>query len=144
MVITKDLSCSQINYEIFGQLNQLVKKIPCCLVYKNLTSNFFPSKFPVLNYSKIFSGYLNNSLIIATDLGSADTLSKVKNGSKKIFYAWELEFLKNKSYIENYKIYNSLPVYTRSKSYKKAIDNYANINSQIENLDLEKLWTLNI
>lgn len=140
LVIVKDLSCSQINYEIFNQLNMLVKEIPCCLVYKNLTNNFHASKFPILNYSKIFSGYLTNSLIISTDLDSAKTLSKVKNTAKKIFYVWELEFLKNKNYKENYNIYNSMPVYTRSLSYKKAIDNYANIDSKVEELNLEKLW----
>lgn len=144
MVITKDLSCSQLNYEIFTQLNYLVKKIPCCLIYKNITNNFYPCKFPLLNYSKIFSGHLTNSLIISTDLDSTYTLSNVKNKSKKIFYCWELEFLKNKNYKLNYKIYNSLPVYTRSESYKMALDNYANINSTVEELNLEKLWTLNI
>lgn len=144
MVISKDLSCSQINYEIFKQLNKLVDKIPCCLVYKNLTNSFYPAKFPVLNYSKIFSGYLTNSLIIATDLESAYTLSNTKNMAKKIFYVWELEFLKNKKYATNYHIYNRLPVFTRSKSYKQALDNYANIDSKVEELNLEKLWTLNI
>lgn len=140
-IVTKDLSCSQINYEIFQQLNKLVDKIPCCLVYKNITNSFYPAKFPVLNYSKIFSGYLTNSLVIATDLDSAYTLSNVKNSAKKIFYVWELEFLKNKQYHSNYQIYNSLPVFTRSKSYKEALDNYANINCKIEELNLEKLWT---
>ena len=144
MVIVKNLSNSQINYEIFSQLNNLVKNIPCCLVYKNISNNFYTCKFPLLNYSKIFSGYLTNSLIIATDLDSAYTLSKVKNKAKKIFYCWELEFLKNRNYLLNHSIYNSLPVYTRSQNYKMAIDNYANTNSIVEELNLEKLWTLNI
>ena len=144
IIITKNLSCSQINYEIFRQLNNLVDKIPCCLVYKNISNCFYPAKFPILNYSKIFSGYLDNSLIIATDLDSATTLLNIKNKAKKIFYVWELEFLKNKNYHYNFNIYNSLEIYTRSESYKNALDNYANINTKIENLDLEKLWTKNL
>ena len=145
MILSKNLSCSHLNYEIFQQLNLLVDKIPCCLIYKNLTSCFYPSRFPILNYSKIFSGYIKeNSLIISTDLDSCLTLSKVKNKSRKIFYLWELEFLKNKNFHVNNEIYNLLPVYTKSESYKQAIDNYANIDSKIRKFNLEQLWTENI
>jgi len=143
-IVVKDLLPSQINYELFTQLNNKYEEMNAFIFCKNLTKSFFPIKFPILNYNKIFSGYLaEDSLLVATDLDSALTLSKVKNKAKKIFYVWELEFLHNKDYNSNYEIYNSLPVYTRSNSYKQALDNYANINSNILELDLEQLWTIN-
>lgn len=143
-IIVKDLSCSQLNYELFTQINKIHRELDIFVVYKNITKSFFPIKFPIINYTKVFSGYIeNDSLLIATDLDSALTLSKVKNTSKKIFYVWELEFLRNKNYSYNYDIYQSLPLYTRSQSYKEALDNYANTNSDVLELNLEKLWTLN-
>lgn len=143
IIITKDLLCSQLNYEIFQQL--INYKDNAALVTRNLTQNFFPIKFPIINYSKIFSGYLDEkSLLVATDLDSALTLSKVRNKAKKIFYVWELEYLKNKNYQYSQSIYNKFPVYTRSESYKQALDNYANINSEVFDLNLEKIWKKNI
>lgn len=143
-IIVKDLLPSQLNYELFTQLNDKYEQLNAFIVCKNLTKSFFPIKFPILNYSKVFSGYLEeDTLLVATDIDSALTLSNVKNKSRKIFYVWELEFLQNKDYNNNYQIYNALPVYTRSNSYKQALDNYANIDSNILELDLEKLWTTN-
>lgn len=143
IIITKDLLCSQLNYEIFGQL--LKYKGNAALVTRNLTQNFFPVKFPIINYSKIFSGYLDEkSLIVATDLDSALALTKVRNKAKKIFYVWELEYLKNKNFGFSQPTYSKLPVYTRSQSYKEALDNYANIDSEVVDLNLEKIWKKNM
>lgn len=143
-IITKDLKMSQLNYEIFTQLQANQHKYKGVLIYKNLSETFMGLNFPILNYNKIFSGYLlENSTIIATDLDSAETLSRANNKANKLFYVWELEFLKNNNFERNQKIYNSLPLITRSQSYQQALENYANVRVDIMQLDLEKLWTRN-
>ena len=44
-------------------------------------------RFPIVNYSKIYSGYMNEDYtLVATDLDSALCLANVKNKAKKIFY----------------------------------------------------------
>jgi hypothetical protein len=136
-IILKDFRESQINYEIFSQGASTENFFG---IIRNSTESFMNVRFPVVNYSKIYSGYMNEDYtLVATDLDSALCLANVKNKAKKIFYVWELEFLKMKSFSTNVKIYRSLDVYTRSESYKKALDNYANINAKVLDFKLEKL-----
>lgn len=143
-IILKDLTSSQINYDIFTQLNKDHSKYNGLVFLKNLTQSFIQPSFPIINYTKIFSSHLNEKdIIIATDLDSAEALSNTKNRCKKIFYVWELEFLRSQNFERNTHIYNSLPIITRSKSYQEALNNYANIDVKVGELNLYKIWKTN-
>lgn len=144
-ILVNNLESSQLIFESVKTLNSIAENHSVCLLYQNLSSCPFATNFAILNYNKIHSSYFDkNALLIATNVSSALDLSKVKNNSKKIFYAYELEFLDNKDFNKNYDAYNALPVFTRSVSYQKALKNYANIESIVVPFKIDEiLWNLN-
>lgn len=142
-IIVKDLEASQLVYDAIRELNRLAGQHSVCLLYQNLSPCFYPTSFALINYNKIHSSYFNkDSLLIATNTQAALDLSKAKNRAAKVFYAYELEFLDNKDFQKNYEAYTSLPIVTRSESYKQALKNYAGIEAKVAPLKVEELWTL--
>lgn len=144
-IIINNLGPSQIAFDAVKNLNSIADTNSVCMFYQNLARCTYPVKFATLNYNKIYSSYFDsNSVLIATNISSALDLSRVNNGSKKLFYAYDLEFLDNKDFARNVKGYNCLPLYTRSESYRQAIKNYANIDAKVVPFNIKDLlWTLN-
>jgi hypothetical protein len=139
-IILKDLENSQLNYDVIQSANKLRNDHSICILYRNLTKCTFKCNFAFINYNKIFSSYFDqDSLLISTDIDSTLDLISAKNAANKIFYAYNLDFLQNNEFDRNYKAYNSMPVFTRSESYKQAIKNYANVTARVEKFDLERL-----
>lgn len=132
-IATENLLNSQLNYEIIKFLNEKNKTDNVGCFIRNLSNPFMNCNFPVLNSTKMFSGY-HNGTIIATCLDTAEMLSNCNNKARKIFYVYELEFLRNKNFLKNVNIYRSLELYTRSKSYKSALENYCNKEVKIGDL----------
>lgn len=144
-IIVNDLTPSQLLYEAIRELNRLAMDHSVCLFYQNLSPCFYPTSFAHVNYNKIHSGHFDkDSLLIATNVQSALDLSKAKNIANKLFYVYELEFLDNKDFNKNYEAYNSLPIVTRSESYKNALKNYANVEAKVAPLKVDELWTLTV
>lgn len=80
-----------------------------------------------MNLSEIFSF---TGTLIATNLKNANIMAKAKINAKKIFYVWDLEFLRrgNNNFAQNNEIYRNkdIKIVCRSEEHAKVFANYAN------------------
>ncbi len=83
--------------------------------------------------SLIFTGRL-----IATSLSSAKYVIKSLNHVQRIFYVYDLEFLREgkNNYIANLEIYRhpSLKLYTRCEDYADRLRKYANVDVEVDSI----------
>ena len=95
-----------------------------------------------MNVSEMYSF---KGLLIATSLSNAAMVLKVKSACKKIFYVWDLEFIRRGygDFFFNNSIYRSpeLKVVCRSEEHAKALENYSNRKPDaiIQNLNLMEI-----
>lgn len=71
----------------------------------------------------------HNGILIATNLLNAYSLIKMNTPAKKIFYVWDLEWLRgNMNFLHNSSIYNNpnLTIICRSQNHAEALENYCN------------------
>jgi hypothetical protein len=125
-VVLNDTLLNQQSFLIINQLNALVRNPDCdaVLFCENKTPTCIPPEVPIMNVADIskFDG-----LLIATNLNNAEMVMKCISPSKKIFYVWELEWLRGKQDFErNVATYRRLPLVARSDDHAKAIFNYCN------------------
>lgn len=139
-ILTKDLNNSQVNYDIINTLNSASDSHSVCVMYRDISLNFRSLSFPVFNYVKAYNTYFdNNSLLIATDIESSLCIKNIKNASRKIFYVYELEFIRDKNFDRNYNAFIGIELLTRSQSYSDVIHNYCGITPKISPLNIESI-----
>jgi hypothetical protein len=88
-----------------------------------------------------------DGVLVATDLESAEQLTKVVSKAKKIFYVWDLEWIRNKKdFVYNVDIYRNpeLKLVARSLNHANEITRYSgrNIDSINTNFNIQKLLEL--
>ena len=144
-IIHKDWRNSDCAYWALNSTNSIVDKtnIDITLFYEDLPDFVIPPATGSMNFHDIW-GF--DGLTIATNLDQANALSKVVGNHPKIFYVWDLEFLKDgkRNFLYNVNIYRNprLKLVTRSEDHAKCLSNYCNrkVDSIIENFDLFKFW----
>ena len=119
-----DLAFVSIN-QVGHELNQ--ETDTDCLF---LTEEKHPPCIPIpcarMNISEVYSC---KGLLISTSLSTANTVAKAIVEAEKVFYVWDLEFLRGKKdFVDNVKIYRNpaLTLIARSQSHADAIENYCN------------------
>lgn len=134
-VLLKDTQISQLNYEVIRELNLLNQE-----VYNTSFSIFYLNSTPVCvnNYCSLQTIHdlhkVKEGIIIATDLDTALILEKSQTMARKVYYVYSLEFLYYQTnYLENYRIFNKLDLWSRSENYRKVIGNYCNKDVKISN-----------
>lgn len=80
-----------------------------------------------MNISEVFSF---NGMLISTNLRNTAIMLKAKTNAKKIFYVWDLEFLRrgNSDFLRNNEIYRhpDIKIVCRSADHAKVLENYSN------------------
>lgn len=151
-VLFDDLMMSQKTWLFLENANRFVDNInhDCVAFIKNMSSPCIKPNFSVMFCHEMwhFDGYL-----IATDLDSAEQISKIVSPAKKMFYVWDLEWLRrhnNKDYVRNVDIYRNpeLKLVVRSESHANELSKYCNrkVDGIVNNFNLERLidlWTQN-
>lgn len=151
-VLFDDLMMSQKTWLFLENANRFVKSVnnDCVAFIKNMSPPCIKPNFSVMFCHEMwhFDGYL-----IATDLDSAEQISKIVSPAKKMFYVWDLEWLRrtnNKDYVRNVDIYRNpeLKLVVRSESHANELSKYCNrkVDGIINNFNLERLidiWTHN-
>lgn len=124
-----DLSSSDLAFIAINQAGYAIHNNPV-RDFTFLTEEKFPPCVPIpcsrTNISEMWSC---GGLVIATNLTTANTLAKAVIKAKKVFYVWDLEFLRgNKNFVENSRIYRDprLTLICRSQSHAEALENYCN------------------
>lgn len=145
-IIHKDWGPSDCAF--FGILfgNELVSKTDIDLIYfyEDLPKFVIQPNSGSMNIHDIW-GF--DGLTIATSLDSAAALNNVTGNHPKVFYTWDLEFLRNqKNFVYNNQIYRSpkLKIVCRSIEQAKCFSNYANRQPDaiIEDFNLFEFWKL--
>ena len=143
-IALKDLSASDLAFVAINQAGYNLKKHTLKDI-TFLTEEKFPPCIPVpcsrMNISEMWSC---KGVVIATNLTTANTLAKAVIPAKKVFYVWDLEFLRgNKNFKENVEIYRnpSLTLICRSQSHAEALENYCNRKPDciIPDLNIEEI-----
>jgi len=141
-IAVNNLGMSQLSYNITVEINNLLLEnhsLDIVLFYENISESCMYPMFARMNISEIWSF---DGMLISTDLKTSELSLKCLTPRKKIFYCWELEFLKDKNYIKNIEIYRNeeLELITRSNHYAKALENYCNRKPYVvENFNLRKI-----
>lgn len=141
-LILPNLSASQLAFEFINQANKVSfeGKYECILFPMSITTQCIKPLVAVMNMSEIYNF---NGILIATNLYSASHIANLKNNSRKLFYIWDLEWLRGKlNFIENIQIYANpkLELICRSEDHAKIINNYCNrMPKVVENCDINKM-----
>lgn len=136
---------SQSSYQFIKQANTLLKKTGDTDVvgfYENPARPPMTPNFALLN---VVDSYTFNGTLIATDLNGATRLLKAPGASRRVFYAYDLFWLRynpRQSYEALAGIYRnpSLELFARNDIHAKIISDAFNINVNIlDDWNLEKL-----
>lgn len=125
--------------------NKIVSQTNIDLIYfyENLPQFVIPPISGSMNIQDIW-GF--DGLTIATNLDSAFALSKVIGNHPKVFYVYDLEFLRpqNRNFLYNTSIYRNpnLKLVCRSDEHAKCLSNYSNRTdiSIIDDFNLFEFW----
>jgi len=129
-ILVPNTGASQLSFFVIKELNSLTKtrpEIDSILFYENKHKNCLPTNFSVMQISEAWG---QSEAIIATTLSTARKLQKIP-ARKKIFYVWDLEWIRDssqKSYEKYSNVYGdkSLTLVARSEHHKLAIENAFN------------------
>jgi hypothetical protein len=145
-VIIPDLSSSQLAFFATQQINRIVGQsgdIDGVIFTERISKPAIPPACAVMSVSDIhnFEG-----ILISTNLYNTKLSLKAVIPAKKIFYVWDLEWLRNNKkndYIENLNILrdNEISIVSRSRSHANCFEKYTNRKSDIvvENFDIGRI-----
>lgn len=137
-----NLNTSQLSYLTTLNANIALNKLSTrdiCVFFENISDICMYPLFARMNISEIWNF---DDLLITTNLKNTELAIKCMTPRKKIFYVWELEFLKDKDYIKNLNIYRNkeIELVAPSDEYAKAIEKYCNITPKvIPDFDIERI-----
>ena len=147
--ILSNLGPSQNSFYLIKEFNKLVKDVkyaPVCF-YNNLSPPVVKSFFSCMNisYYSTYYGYT-----IASSVETANLMLKTHNSSEKIFYVWDLEWLRKPiAFNDVVSIMRDerITLVARSEHHKDLIEKYANkeVAGIVDNWNMKQfeeiLWT---
>ena len=128
-IVTNDFSCSQLSFYLVRNINlecNSSTENDYMGFFENLSSNVMEPSFCVMNISEIW-GF--KGILVATSASTALTIIKAVTQSKKYFYVWDLEWLRNPdNYHTLLTIYRhpEINLIARSETHAKVIENFCN------------------
>ena len=141
-IIVPHLYKSQLGYCISKHCNTLVENDIDCVVFTEEMRPFtITPKFAVMNISEVYD---QPGLTIATTPSTAEKLQHCWGPNKKIFYSWDLYWLRGqrKIYKPILDLYHvNMDIVARSESHKTAIENCFNIKVRavVDDFDVLKM-----
>lgn len=131
------------NHQLFFEAAQNAKYIDANLdliiFYEDLSPVSFRPPCAFMPTTEILNF---NGLLISTTLTNTLLSIKAINMAKKVFYIWDLEWIRNnKNYLHNISIYQNpeIQCITRSQEYANELNNYANIQPKVSKLDIKDI-----
>lgn len=124
-----NLGPSQLSYYLARNANSYMPNKPDVTIFYEQQTQ------PAFNYSAvllpIIEAYNYSGTLVATSLNTAQKLISFPGPTRKLFYVWDLEWLriKQKNFSELQSIYrnNQLEIFSRSQSHKLAIEECWNV-----------------
>lgn len=125
------LGPSQLSYRMISQVNDYLDNNcsnDIIVFFENLSRPVLSPRFAIMQINEAW-GF--QGAAIATSLSTAGKLVNYPEPLLKIFYVWDLEWLrsKNYNYEQNVAIYRhpELKIVTRCEDYKKEVENLWNV-----------------
>lgn len=133
-VIMESLSSSQLAFYVLHGLNNISynsNHFDCTIFLENLDRPCIPNLCSIMELTQIwnFHGFL-----ISTTIDNTVYSLKAATNAKKIFYIWDLEWLRHKKdYKYNLSILRNpnLSLVTRSDDYANITENYCGIKPRV-------------
>ena len=142
-IIISSLDNNQLAFFSILNANLLIQKeIDCVLFFENTSRPVIKPNVSIMNSSEVWD-FCGD--VIATTLRSAACLPKLIRARRRIFYLWDLEFLRpyGRNYIPNMELLRNpkIELAARSESHKRAIENYCNkqVSYVIDDCDFSKI-----
>lgn len=129
-VLVNNFSRSQLAFYFIQKANELVKNPEMDIVgfYSNLSPLCVKPNFSMM---QLVEAYSFQGTVIATDLDGVAKLINMPGPSKKFYYTWDLEWLRNKGqqYEHLVMLYRhpEIEVVARSLSHKRILENNFNL-----------------
>lgn len=142
-IILPDLSFSQMGYECIKSVNRLLlqsNQYDITLFYEQISNLAMKPLCGVMNLSELWSF---NGTVISTTIDNTIMSLKAINKSKKIFYVYNLEWLKphKQNYMYNIQAYRSpnITLAARNSDHAKAIQDYCGrkVNIIVPNFQID-------
>lgn len=141
-IILPALYKQQLAYEVFDTIHKVISaKVDPVVFFEDFSPIFIRPPCATMHISEILNF---NGTLISTTLNNTMMSLKAINQAKKIFYIWDLEWIRNNNtinhknnYLYNISIYQNpeLELVTRSDSYAKELNNYANIQPKVSTME---------
>lgn len=141
-IVTNDLGPSQKNYYLIRNVNVIHDRIPGLNIQvftENLSKFCLKANFAVMNVAEAWAQKGN---FIATSMSTASKLLSYPNATRRLFYIWDLEFIRqrNRYYNNNAVIYlhKELELVCRSKEHADLVSNAFNreVKYIVNNFDI--------
>ena len=140
-ILVSELGPSQKNYYLIKNINER-KEVNVNVFTENLSRFCLRANFAVMN---IAEAWAQSGLFVATNLSTASKLINQPLASAKIFYIWDLEFIRgdNRLY-DNYApvyLHKELELACRSKEHAELVENAFNkkVKYIVDNFDINQL-----
>tara|TARA_Y100001938_G_scaffold151098_1_gene245962 strand:- start:3509 stop:3997 length:489 start_codon:yes stop_codon:yes gene_type:complete len=145
-VLVPDTGASQLSYFVIKGVNSLCEtnpEIDVILFYENHHKNCLPANFSTMQIS---DAWFQHGPTIATSFSTASKLASFPC-ERKIFYVWDLEWIRNERGTRQYEQYNnvycneSIEIIARSEPHKLAIENAFNrrVNHVVSDFEPSKI-----
>lgn len=140
-IILDHLGPSQLAYYTLMQANQGIDDYEFFLFAENIQPLCLPPKVACMDVAEIYG---LRGLLIATSLSGAERLIQLNDTFPRIFYIWDLEWLRpnNNNFLHNINIYRhpKLKLVARSNDHALEIANYTNIQPHvIEHFNIQEI-----
>jgi hypothetical protein len=129
--LVPNTGASQMSFYLIHGLNNLAKSSPeidSIIFYENRHKNCLPPNFATMEISEAWS---KRDSLISCSLSCAKKMIKFPC-KKKLFYVWDLEWIRNTYSLQEYENYKSVycnenvELIARSEEHKKLIENAFN------------------
>tara|TARA_B100000287_G_scaffold407519_1_gene433021 strand:+ start:1350 stop:1832 length:483 start_codon:yes stop_codon:yes gene_type:complete len=146
--LVNDLTASHLAFSLIKNLNEYETTSDIVLFFENVSSSIIKPNFPVMAMNEIWN--FEGSLV-STDINTTLTLKRCFAPRKKVFYVWDLEWMRNgrektTSFEEIIQAFSdeTIELVARSQDHAKAIENLSNrkIKHIVENFNIEKLMRI--
>lgn len=135
--LVHSFNISQLSYELIQSIHKCLESqnVNINVFYEEPTHTYMQGNFAIMQMIEAFN---EQGLMIATNYSTASKLINIPMPDKKIFYVWDIEWLRGNPRYELYKdIYLSkeLTLYCRSEDHSKLIQNCFNKECEVKTFE---------
>lgn len=130
--VINNIGPNQLAFDLIHQINLIGRtnvEVSCSLFIQNIIEPCVVPNCAVYNISEIMSF---DGVMVATDFDTCEKMLKTTNQALKIFYLWELEWIRNPDKFLTYQSIlrtKGLVIFSRSEQYAKQLEEYAGVKS---------------